>query len=171
MNGQARRQASHQLVRVDDQTQKSSLEIRRERRREQHRALSEDEREKMREKARIQYLNRVAIKKHTGTRRNNRTITMLILTRRVGETLMIGNDVIVTVLGVKGNQIRLGINAPKHVAVHREEIFRCIERERVLAVQAPEQQDVPAEPKQSGCVHSVKESRPRKSAPVPRQQF
>ena len=48
---------------------------------------------------------------------------MLILTRRVGETLMIGEDVTVTVLGVKGNQVRIGINAPKSVAVHREEIF------------------------------------------------
>jgi carbon storage regulator CsrA len=55
---------------------------------------------------------------------------MLILTRRVGETLMIGNEITVTVLGVKGNQIRLGIEAPKSVAVHREEIFQRIENER-----------------------------------------
>jgi carbon storage regulator len=48
---------------------------------------------------------------------------MLILTRRVGETLMIGDEVTVTVLGVKGNQVRLGINAPKSVAVHCEEIY------------------------------------------------
>ena len=48
---------------------------------------------------------------------------MLILTRRVGETVMIGDDVTLTVLGVKGNQVRLGINAPKSVAVHREEIY------------------------------------------------
>jgi carbon storage regulator len=54
---------------------------------------------------------------------------MLILTRRVGETLMIGNDVTVTVLGVKGNQVRIGVNAPKDVAVHREEIFDRIKRE------------------------------------------
>lgn len=54
---------------------------------------------------------------------------MLILTRRVGETLNIGIDVTVTVLGVKGNQVRIGINAPKHVAVHREEIFERIKRE------------------------------------------
>jgi len=54
---------------------------------------------------------------------------MLILTRRVGETLMIGDEVTVTVLGVKGNQVRLGINAPKDVAVHREEIFQRIQRE------------------------------------------
>jgi carbon storage regulator len=55
---------------------------------------------------------------------------MLILTRRVGETVMIGNDVTVTVLGVKGNQVRIGINAPKNVAVHREEIFERIKREQ-----------------------------------------
>jgi carbon storage regulator len=54
---------------------------------------------------------------------------MLILTRRVGETLMIGDSVSVTVLGVKGNQVRIGINAPKDVAVHREEIFQRIKRE------------------------------------------
>ncbi len=55
---------------------------------------------------------------------------MLILTRRVGETLMIGDDVAVTVLGVKGNQVRIGVNAPRHVAVHREEIYERIRRER-----------------------------------------
>ncbi|MFM8441964.1 MAG: carbon storage regulator CsrA [Methylococcus sp.] len=54
---------------------------------------------------------------------------MLILTRRVGETLMIGDDVTVTVLGVKGNQVRIGVNAPKHVSVHREEIYERIKSE------------------------------------------
>ena len=54
---------------------------------------------------------------------------MLILTRRVGETLVIGDDVNVTVLGVRGNQVRLGVNAPKEVAVHREEIYQRIQKE------------------------------------------
>ena len=62
---------------------------------------------------------------------------MLILTRRVGETVMIGENVTVTVLGVKGNQVRIGVNAPKEVAVHREEIFDRIKRE---------EQDPPARP-------------------------
>jgi carbon storage regulator len=54
---------------------------------------------------------------------------MLILTRRVGETLVIGDEVNVTVLGVRGNQVRLGVNAPKEVAVHREEIYQRIQKE------------------------------------------
>ena len=55
---------------------------------------------------------------------------MLILTRRVGETIMVGDEVQVTVLGVKGNQIRIGINAPEEIAVHREEIYKRIIQER-----------------------------------------
>ncbi len=55
---------------------------------------------------------------------------MLILTRRVGETLMIGDEVSVTVLGVKGNQVRIGVNAPREVSVHREEIYERIKQEK-----------------------------------------
>ena len=62
---------------------------------------------------------------------------MLILTRRVGEALKIGDDVTVTVLGVKGNQVRLGINAPRTVAVHREEIFERIAEEADAALELP----------------------------------
>ena len=57
---------------------------------------------------------------------------MLILTRQIGENLRIGDDVVVTVLGVKGNQVRLGVEAPKSIPVHREDIFERIKRERAL---------------------------------------
>jgi carbon storage regulator len=68
---------------------------------------------------------------------------MLILTRRVGETLMIGDSVTVTVLGVKGNQVRVGITAPKDVAVHREEIFQRIGREGAAGGEASPERTPP----------------------------
>jgi carbon storage regulator len=78
---------------------------------------------------------------------------MLILTRRVGESVVIGEDVTVTVLGVKGNQVRIGINAPKTVAVHREEIFERIKNGRTAG-----DADSPGEGEKSGL--------PRESLPA-----
>lgn len=68
---------------------------------------------------------------------------MLILTRRVGESLMIGDEINVTVLGIRGNQVRIGVNAPKEVAVHREEIYERIKQEQTGADAAPESESGP----------------------------
>jgi carbon storage regulator len=66
---------------------------------------------------------------------------MLILTRRVGESLMIGDDINVTVLGIRGNQVRIGVNAPKEVSVHREEIYERIKQEKAGGSKTEEDQD------------------------------
>lgn len=71
---------------------------------------------------------------------------MLILTRRTGETVMIGNEITMTVLGVKGNQVRIGINAPKNVPVHREEIYERIKRELAGGEVNGNVQDAPPAP-------------------------
>jgi carbon storage regulator len=70
---------------------------------------------------------------------------MLILTRRINETLNIGDDVQVTVLGIKGNQVRIGINAPRDVPVHREEIYQRIKREERMSSTEDDSDEAPAE--------------------------
>lgn len=81
---------------------------------------------------------------------------MLILTRRVGETIVIGDDVIVTVLGIKGNQVRIGINAPKDVTVHREEIYQRIQQEKNTS---PKQEEPAPAPTPAAPVRKKRESK------------
>ncbi len=66
---------------------------------------------------------------------------MLILTRQIGETLMIGDEITVTVLSVKGNQVRLGVNAPRDIAVHREEVYERIRKEKDEGSEEDEEAD------------------------------
>ena len=68
---------------------------------------------------------------------------MLILTRRIGESVIINEDITVTVLGIKGNQIRVGIDAPRHVSVHREEIYQRMKKEELEEEEEEEEEATP----------------------------
>ncbi|HLB43116.1 MAG TPA: carbon storage regulator CsrA [Gammaproteobacteria bacterium] len=85
---------------------------------------------------------------------------MLILTRRVGETIIIGDNVIVTVLGIKGNQVRIGINAPKEVTVHREEIYQRIQQEKNAQ---PKQQEEVITPAATSAAPAITTKKKRES--------
>jgi carbon storage regulator len=91
---------------------------------------------------------------------------MLILTRRVGENIVIGDEVVITVLGIKGNQVRIGINAPKNVSVHREEIYQRIQQEKTVPEEEKKEASVeaaaPSTPATTTTTVSIKKKRESK---------
>lgn len=90
---------------------------------------------------------------------------MLILTRRIGESLRIGDDVSLMVLGVQGNQVRIGVDAPKHISVHREEIYRRIQQEKLIQAEG----GAPASPPPGKQRESAREPDSQRDFPITSQ--